>query len=141
MPCHVRGRLERQSMNRSSPAFPAALVSAAALGAAAALLRRLLRHRAVEQAVQAEPADRKEAGTGTQAVPAGADADSPAEAPESNETDGRPARTWVVDNSSNWDGSPLELVVPPGNGSRAGPAGNQRRAPGSWEDPVLCRPA
>ena len=25
----------------------------------------------------------------------------------------RPARTWVVDNTSDWDGSPLELVVSP----------------------------
>lgn len=25
----------------------------------------------------------------------------------------RPARTWIVDNSSDWDGSPLERVVPP----------------------------
>ena len=85
-------------------------------------------------------ADRKEAGTGAQAVAADVDTDSPTEAPESNEADGRPTRTWVVDNSSNWDGSPLELVVPPGNGSSAGPAGNQRRAPDSWGSPAICRP-
>ena len=30
---------------------------------------------------------------------------------------GRPVRTWLVNNSADWDGSPLELVVPPGPGN------------------------
>lgn len=36
----------------------------------------------------------------------------------------KPARTWVVDNSSDWDGSPLEMVIPPPLG------GQQRPGPG-----------
>lgn len=125
MPCRVHGLLERQSMNRFPPASSAALGAAAALGTAAALLRRLLRHRAVERAVAGQAA-----GTGAPPVVAAADTDSPAETLESNEAEesaGLPTRTWVVDNSSNWDGSPLELVVTPGNGSRPGPEWNERR--------------
>ncbi|MCC3267007.1 hypothetical protein [Arthrobacter gengyunqii] len=33
-----------------------------------------------------------------------------------SDTPGLPSRTWMVTNGSDWDGSPLELVVPPGRG-------------------------
>lgn len=130
-------------VNRSSLLSSAAVFSAVGFSAAAfALLRRLLRHGAVEQAARVSS---KEASTGELPVvsdraigtPAGsrpgkrdhlpvtpvppntvtAMTREPAE-PDHSEVGGdagqlKPSRTWVVDNSSAWDGSPLELVVPP----------------------------
>ncbi|MET4061205.1 hypothetical protein ABIB35_002772 [Arthrobacter sp. UYP6] len=40
---------------------------------------------------------------------------------ETTSDTGLPSRTWMVDNSADWDGSPLELVVPPGTGSHRKP--------------------
>ena len=51
---------------------------------------------------------------------AAANPDSPDPAAEP-----RPARTWVVDNTSDWDGSPLELVVSPER------ARTRKRTPGT----------
>ena len=145
-------------MKRSSLLTSAAVLSAAGLSAAAgAVLRRVLRHGAVEQALRASTGDADtgqlpvvpEAGgtpasalpgwreslpvtpvppntvTATVPEPAGA-GDSPdahgsdgepgAEPESESESESdepKPARTWVVDNSCDWDGNPLELVVSP----------------------------
>ena len=151
-------------MKRSSLLTSAAVLSAAGLSAAAgAVLRRVLRHGAVEQALRASTGDAdtgqlpvvpeaggtpasalpgwreslpvtpvppntvtatvpEPAGTGNSAAAArstdgrgsggepgtGTESDS-----ESDSEEPKPARTWVVDNSSDWDGNPLELVVSP----------------------------
>ena len=60
--------------------------------------------------------------TVTATAPESTTAPEPADT-EDSEGDPLPARTWVVDNSSEWDGSPLEMVVPPGRRLRKGQPG------------------
>ncbi|WP_461169001.1 hypothetical protein [Arthrobacter sp. Z1-15] len=145
-------------MKRSSLLTSAAVLSAAGLSAAAgAVLRRILRHGAVEQALRASTGDAdtgqlpvvpeaggtpasplpgwreslpvtpvppntvtatvpEPAGTGNSAAAArSADGRGSGGEPgtDSDSEEPKPARTWVVDNSSDWDGNPLELVVTP----------------------------
>lgn len=147
-------------MKRSSLLTSAAVLSAAGFSAAAAaLVRRLLRHGAVDHAVRVStkdadtgqlPVASPKAGgippsalpgwqenlpvtpvppntvTATAAEMPDAGTETGGETGSGSATDGgepRPARTWVVDNSSAWDGSPLEMVVPPGRRLRKGHPG------------------
>ncbi|WAP52859.1 hypothetical protein OL239_06805 [Arthrobacter sp. ATA002] len=169
-------------MKRSLLTSAAVLTAAGLSAAGGALVRRILRNSAVQQATRISAED---AGTGPLPVlpspgspPAGADSEnqkalpvtpvprdtvtavgpgpgagmdtSDAEVPgadsgdplepadpadpgaDSGEPAGpedpRPARTWVVDNSSDWDGSPLELVVSPAEARRC------------WDHPGSARP-
>ena len=90
------------------------LVTALGIGSAAAVLAarrlgRLLRSPAVRQAAAGRTAGTPgpqpaQAPNGTAAVATVTTAD-----PAAN----LPARTWVVDNSADWDGNPGELVVLP----------------------------
>ena len=142
-------------MKRSPLLTLAAVLSAAGFGAAAAaLVRRMLRHGAVDQALRVSS---KDADTGQLPVvspePGGIPPSAlpgwqgnlpvtpvppdtvtatapepPTAAPATGDTgdseaDPLPERTWVVDNSSAWDGSPLEMVVPPGRHLRRGQPG------------------
>ncbi len=75
-------------------------------GAAFALLRRLLNNPAVQRStsVPSTPVPRDTVSATAAEVPADAD--------EASETGGLPFRTWTVENSADWDGSPLERVTP-----------------------------
>ena len=135
------------------------LLSAAGLSAAAAavILRRLRRNRAVEHAVRISSADAptgvlllpgavdpdppagRPAGSPTTPVPpdavsavadmdsgtADSDAGATAEEDEARAAPGRPNRTWLVDNGSEWDGNPLEQVVLPDPGDGNGSGGRR----------------
>ena len=141
-------------MKRSPLLTSAAALSAVGFSAAAgALVRRMLRHGAVNRAVRVSS---KDADTGQLPVlasdrdgippitPSGWQGDRPVtpvpsdavtatvSATVTEETGDKsvvdddeplPARTWVVENSSEWDGSPLEMVVPPGKQPRKGEPG------------------
>ncbi|MFB9798129.1 hypothetical protein ACFFON_14420 [Arthrobacter citreus] len=138
-------------MKRSPLLTSAAVLSAAGFGAAAAaVVRRMLRHGAVDHALRVSS---KDADTGQLPVLSSDGGGTPpsalpgwhgnlpvtpvppdavtATAPET-ETEGNsavdeeeplPVRTWVVDNSADWDGNPLEMVVPPDKRLRKGQPG------------------
>ncbi|WP_146068434.1 MULTISPECIES: hypothetical protein [unclassified Arthrobacter] len=93
----------------------AAAAAGLSAGAAFALLKRLLNNKVVEQAggLPVTPVPRD-----TVSATAAQDPEDPDE-PASG-APGLPTRTWIVDNSADWDGSPLELVVPAGRHRKAG---------------------
>lgn len=109
-------------MKRSS-LFASAAVSAAALTAAASVLRRLLHNGVVEkalhQALPVTPVPRDSVTATAAQTPAETDSGPEDPAAGGGGSAGLPSRTWLVDNSEDWDGSPVELVVPPGTGPQA----------------------
>lgn len=92
----------------------AAAVAGLSAGAAFALLRRLVNNTAVVRAgtLPVTPVPRD-----TVSATAVQEPQEPQE-PGSG-TPGLPSRTWIVDNSDEWDGSPQELVVPAGTHRKA----------------------
>lgn len=93
----------------------ATAVAGLSAGAAFSLLRRLVNNTVVEQAgsLRVTPVPRD-----TVSATAAQDPEQPEE-PASG-SPGLPSRTWIVDNSADWDGNPQELVVPAGKHRKAG---------------------
>lgn len=106
-------------MKRSS-LIASAAVSAAVLTAASSVLRRLLHHgvvtKALHPAMPVTPVPRDSVTATAAQTSAETDSGPGNPAAAGGGSAGLPSRTWLVDNSEDWDGSPVELVVPPGSG-------------------------
>ncbi|MCC3294655.1 hypothetical protein LJ756_08455 [Arthrobacter sp. zg-Y411] len=106
-------------MARKSVLFTALGLGAAATVWTARRLRMLLAHGAVQMAAGPDPGPAPQPAA---AAAAAANDDAP---PVTTVTTGDPAsnlpaRTWVVDNGSDWDGNPGELVILPCNRTARG---------------------
>ena len=106
-------------MARKSVLFTALGLGSAATVWTARRLRMLLAHGAVQMAAGPAPGPEAER-TAPQPTAANGDPPQATTVTTGDPASNLPARTWVVDNGSDWDGNPGELVILPCNRTARG---------------------